>query len=116
MCHTRTRDLAAHCRRADILCVAAGRPRFVTGDMVKDGAVVIDVGVNRLDTGKLAGDVDWASVSPKVRAITPVPGGVGPTTIAMLMRNTLLARKPPALPPPPSLLMTPGHLGASRSR
>ena len=91
MCHTRTRDLAGHCRRADILCVAAGRPRFVTGDMVKDGAVVIDVGVNRLDTGKLAGDVDWASVSPKVRAITPVPGGVGPTTIAMLMRNTLLA-------------------------
>jgi methylenetetrahydrofolate dehydrogenase (NADP+)/methenyltetrahydrofolate cyclohydrolase len=91
MCHTRTRDLAGHCRRADILCVAAGRPRFVTGDMVKDGAVVIDIGVNRLDTGKLAGDVDWASVSPKVRAITPVPGGVGPTTIAMLMRNTLLA-------------------------
>ena len=65
--------------------------RFVTDDMVKDGAVVIDVGVNRLETGKLAGDVDWASVSPKVRAITPVPGGVGPTTIAMLMRNTLLA-------------------------
>ena len=91
ICHTRTRDLAAHCRRADLLCVAAGRPRFVTGDMVKDGAVVVDVGVNRLDTGKLAGDVDFASVSPKARAITPVPGGVGPTTIAMLMRNTLLA-------------------------
>jgi len=91
MCHTRTRDLAAHCRRADVLCVAAGRARFITGDMVKDGAVVIDVGVNRLDTGRLAGDVDWASVSPKVRAITPVPGGVGPMTLAMLMRNTLLA-------------------------
>jgi methylenetetrahydrofolate dehydrogenase (NADP+)/methenyltetrahydrofolate cyclohydrolase len=91
MCHTRTRDLGAHCRRADVLCVAAGRPRFITGDMVKEGAVVIDVGVNRLDTGKLAGDVDFDSVSPKVRAITPVPGGVGPMTIAMLMRNTLLA-------------------------
>jgi methylenetetrahydrofolate dehydrogenase (NADP+) / methenyltetrahydrofolate cyclohydrolase len=93
MCHTKTRDLAAHCRRADLLCVAAGRARFVTGDMVKDGVVVVDVGVNRLDTGKLAGDVDFASVSPKARAITPVPGGVGPMTIAMLMRNTLLAAR-----------------------
>jgi methylenetetrahydrofolate dehydrogenase (NADP+)/methenyltetrahydrofolate cyclohydrolase len=91
MCHTRTRDLGAHCRRADVLCVAAGRPRFITGDMMKEGAVVIDVGVNRLDTGKLAGDVDFASAGPKVRAISPVPGGVGPMTIAMLMRNTLLA-------------------------
>ena len=90
-CHTRTRDLAAHCRRADILCVAAGRARMITGDMVKDGVVVIDVGTNRLETGKLAGDVDFASVSPKARAITPVPGGVGPMTRAMLMRNTLLA-------------------------
>ena len=90
-CHTRTRDLAAHCRRADILCVAAGRARMITGDMVKDGVVVIDVGTNRLDTGKLAGDVDFASVSPKARAITPVPGGVGPMTRAMLMRNTLRA-------------------------
>jgi len=93
MCHTRTRDLGAHCRRADVLCVAAGRPRLITGNMVKQGAVIIDVGANRLDTGKLAGDVDWASVSPKVRAITPVPGGVGPTTVAMLMRNTLLATR-----------------------
>jgi len=93
MCHTRTRDLAAHCRRADVLCVAAGRARFVTGDMVKEGVVVVDVGVNRLDTGKLAGDVDFASVSPRARAITPVPGGVGPMTIAMLMRNTLLAAR-----------------------
>ena len=90
-CHTRTRDLAAHCRRADLLCVAAGRARMITGDMVKDGVVVIDVGTNRLETGKLAGDVDFASVSPKARAITPVPGGVGPMTRAMLMRNTLLA-------------------------
>ena len=88
MCHTRTRDLAAHCRRADILCVAAGRPRFITGDMVKEGAVVIDVGVNRLDTGKLTGDVDFDSAAPRARAITPVPGGVGPMTVAMLMKNT----------------------------
>ena len=91
MCHTRTRDLAGHARRADILCVAAGRPRMVTGDMVKPGAWVIDVGVNRLDTGKLAGDVDFDSVEPVAAAITPVPGGVGLMTVAMLMRNTLLA-------------------------
>ena len=91
MCHTRTRDLASHCLRADILCVAAGRPRFITGDMVKEGAVVIDVGVNRLDTGKLAGDVDFDSASKRARAITPVPGGVGLMTIAMLMKNTLVA-------------------------
>ena len=88
MCHTRTCDLAAHCRRADILCVAAGRPRFITGDMIKEGAVVIDVGVNRLDTGKLAGDVDFNSAATRARAITPVPGGVGPMTVAMLMKNT----------------------------
>src|SRR5262245_2800766 len=91
VCHTRTRDLAAHCRRADVLCVAAGRPRFITGDMVKDGAVVIDVGVNRLDTGQLVGDVDRESVSRRVGALTPVPGGVGPMTVAMLMQNTLVA-------------------------
>ena len=91
MCHTRTRDLAAHCRRADILCVAAGRPRFITGDMIKEGAVVIDVGVNRLDTGKLAGDVDFDSAATRARAITPVPGGVGPMTITMLLVNTLRA-------------------------
>jgi methylenetetrahydrofolate dehydrogenase (NADP+) / methenyltetrahydrofolate cyclohydrolase len=88
MCHTRTRDLAAHCRRADILCVAAGRAGVVTGDMVREGVVVIDVGMNRLPTGKVTGDVDFASVAAKARAITPVPGGVGPMTIAMLMRNT----------------------------
>jgi len=99
MCHTRTRDLPEHCRRADVLCVAAGRPRFITGDMVKEGAVVIDVGVNRLDTGKLAGDVDFDSASKRARAITPVPGGVGLMTVAMLMKNTLLAatrQLPPA--------------------
>jgi methylenetetrahydrofolate dehydrogenase (NADP+)/methenyltetrahydrofolate cyclohydrolase len=89
MCHTRTRDLAFHTRRADLLCVAAGRPRMITGDMVKPGAWVIDVGVNRLDTGKLAGDVDFASVESVAHAITPVPGGIGPMTIAMLMKNTL---------------------------
>jgi methylenetetrahydrofolate dehydrogenase (NADP+)/methenyltetrahydrofolate cyclohydrolase len=90
MCHTRTRDLAEHVRRADVLCVAAGRPRVITGDMVKPGAWVIDVGINRLDTGKLVGDVDFDSVSPRVHAITPVPGGVGRLTVAMLMRNTLI--------------------------
>lgn len=89
MCHTRTRDLAEHTRRADVLCVAAGRPRMITGDMVKEGAWVIDVGMNRLDTGKLAGDVDFESVQPRAGAITPVPGGVGLMTVAMLMRNTL---------------------------
>jgi methylenetetrahydrofolate dehydrogenase (NADP+)/methenyltetrahydrofolate cyclohydrolase len=91
MCHTRTRDLAAHTRRADVLCVAAGRPRVVTGDMVKPGAWVIDVGINRLPDGTLAGDVDFASVEPIAHAVTPVPGGVGPMTIAMLLKNTLTA-------------------------
>jgi methylenetetrahydrofolate dehydrogenase (NADP+)/methenyltetrahydrofolate cyclohydrolase len=91
MCHTRTRDLASHTRRADVLCVAAGKAGVVTGDMIKDGAVVIDVGITRLESGKLVGDVDFDSASRKVRAITPVPGGVGPMTVAMLLRNTLLA-------------------------
>jgi methylenetetrahydrofolate dehydrogenase (NADP+)/methenyltetrahydrofolate cyclohydrolase len=91
MCHTRTRDLGEHCRRADVLCVAAGKAGVVTGEMIKDGAVVIDVGINRLETGKLVGDVDFESASRKARAITPVPGGVGPMTVAMLLRNTLRA-------------------------
>ena len=90
-CHTRTRDLTAHTRRADVLCVAAGRPRTVTGDMVKPGSWVIDVGINRLETGKLVGDVDFESVAARAHAVTPVPGGVGPMTIAMLLRNTLRA-------------------------
>ena len=90
-CHTRTRDLAEHTRRADVLCVAAGRPRMITGDMVKEGAWVIDVGVNRLDTGKLAGDVDFDSVAPRAGGVTPVPGGVGLLTVAMLLKNTLAA-------------------------
>ena len=93
MCHTRTRELAAHTRRAEVLAVAAGRPAVVTGSMVQPDAVVVDIGVNRLPDGKLTGDVDFVTVSPHVRAITPVPGGVGPMTIAMLMRNTLDAAR-----------------------
>lgn len=92
ICHTGTKDLASHTRRADILIVAAGRPKTITADMVKEGVVVIDVGVNRLETG-LVGDVDFDSVKEKARAITPVPGGVGPMTIAMLMYNTVHAAK-----------------------
>ena len=91
ICHTRTRGLTAHTRRADVLCVAAGRPLTVTADMVKAGAWVVDVGINRLETGKLVGDVDFAGVAERAHAITPVPGGVGPMTIAMLLRNTLRA-------------------------
>lgn len=90
-CHTKTQDLAAFTRRADILCVAAGRAGVVTGDMVKEGAWVIDVGVNRLASGRVVGDVDFASVSARAHAVTPVPGGVGPMTVAMLLRNTLAA-------------------------
>jgi methylenetetrahydrofolate dehydrogenase (NADP+)/methenyltetrahydrofolate cyclohydrolase len=90
ICHSRTRDLAAVTRRADVLVAAVGRPRMITGDMVKPGATVIDVGVNRTDSG-LAGDVDFDSVEPVAGAITPVPGGVGPMTIAMLLRNTVIA-------------------------
>jgi methylenetetrahydrofolate dehydrogenase (NADP+)/methenyltetrahydrofolate cyclohydrolase len=93
VCHTRTRDLAAHTRRAELLCVAAGRPGVVTAEAVRSDAVVVDVGVNRLPDGRLTGDVDFASVSPRVRAITPVPGGVGPMTVAMLLRHTLLAAR-----------------------
>lgn len=89
--HSRTKDLASVTCRADILVVAVGRAEFITGDMVKDGAVVIDVGMNRKADGKLCGDVDFASVEPKASAITPVPGGVGPMTITMLLRNTLTA-------------------------
>jgi methylenetetrahydrofolate dehydrogenase (NADP+)/methenyltetrahydrofolate cyclohydrolase len=98
VCHTRTRDIAFHTKRADILIVAAGKPKAVTGDMVKEGVVVIDVGVNQVGTtaeGKriLEGDVDFESVSAKAKAITPVPGGVGPMTITMLMMNTVRAAK-----------------------
>lgn len=89
ICHSKTKDLAAVTSRADILIAAVGKAQMITSDMVKDGAIVIDVGVNRLDNGKLAGDVDFAEVAKKASYITPVPGGVGPMTIAMLMKNTL---------------------------
>ena len=92
ICHTGTKDIASHTRRADILIVAAGKPKTITADMVKEGVVVIDVGVNRLETG-LVGDVDFETVKEKAKAITPVPGGVGPMTIAMLMLNTVQAAK-----------------------
>ncbi|MBU4610178.1 bifunctional methylenetetrahydrofolate dehydrogenase/methenyltetrahydrofolate cyclohydrolase FolD [Achromobacter sp. GG226] len=91
LCNSKTRDLAAHTRRADVLVVATGRPGMITGDMVKPGAVVIDVGINRGADGKLCGDVDYASAQAVAGAITPVPGGVGPMTIAMLLINTLEA-------------------------
>jgi methylenetetrahydrofolate dehydrogenase (NADP+)/methenyltetrahydrofolate cyclohydrolase len=90
VCHSRTTDLAAETRRADILVVAAGRPRLVTGAMVKPGAVVVDVGINRVD-GTLVGDVDFPSVAAVASSLTPVPGGVGPMTVAMLLANTLRA-------------------------
>ena len=93
ICHSRTKELAAICRQADILVAAVGRAKFVTADMVKEGATVIDVGINRDENGKLCGDVDFAAVEPIAGAITPVPGGVGPMTIAMLMKNTLTAAK-----------------------
>ncbi len=98
ICHTKTKDIAFHTKRADILIVAAGRPKAITADMVKEGAVVIDVGVNRIGKtaeGKaiLAGDVDFEAVKEKAKAITPVPGGVGPMTITMLMLNTVRAAK-----------------------
>ena len=91
ICHSRTKNLKDVTRRADILVAAVGIPKFVTADMVKEGAVVIDVGMNRDENGKLCGDVDFAAVEPIAGAITPVPGGVGPMTIAMLMRNTVTA-------------------------
>lgn len=93
ICHSKTRDLAEICREADILVAAVGRPKFVTENMVKPGAVVIDVGMDRDENGKLCGDVDFANVEPKAGYITPVPGGVGPMTIAMLLRNTVTAAK-----------------------
>lgn len=91
VCHTKTPDLAAECRRADILITAAGRPGLIAADMVKEGAVVIDVAVNRDEAGKLCGDADYAAVAEKASYITPVPGGVGPVTRAVLMENTLTA-------------------------
>jgi methylenetetrahydrofolate dehydrogenase (NADP+)/methenyltetrahydrofolate cyclohydrolase len=91
LCNSKTKDLKSHCLRADILVVAVGRPNMITGDMIKPGAVVIDVGINRLPDGKLCGDVDFDSASEVAGWITPVPGGVGPMTITMLLQNTIEA-------------------------
>lgn len=93
ICHSRTKNLKEVCAQADILVAAVGIPKFVKADMVKEGAVVVDVGMDRDENGKLCGDVDFAEVEPKASYITPVPGGVGPMTIAMLMKNTLMAAK-----------------------
>ena len=89
VCHSQTRDLKGHCLRADILVAAIGKPKMITGDMIKPGAVVIDVGINRLPDGKLCGDVDFEAAKEVASYITPVPGGVGPMTITMLLANTL---------------------------
>ena len=91
ICHSATADIGAHTRQADIVVVATGRRDTLRGDMVKPGAIVIDVGINRNDEGKLCGDVDFASVAPLASFITPVPGGVGPMTVALLMKNTVKA-------------------------
>ena len=93
ICHSRTKNLKEITRRADIVVVAIGKPRFLTADMVKEGSVVIDVGINRTEDGKLCGDVDFDGVSPLASFITPVPGGVGPMTITTLLKNTLTAAK-----------------------
>ncbi|QCD45407.1 bifunctional methylenetetrahydrofolate dehydrogenase/methenyltetrahydrofolate cyclohydrolase FolD [Campylobacter mucosalis] len=95
--HSKTKNLKEICASADLLVAAIGKPNFVTVDMVKNGAIVIDVGINRLDDGRLVGDVDFNSVAPKCEFITPVPGGVGPMTIAMLLSNTLKSAKQRAL-------------------
>ncbi len=93
ICHIYTKDLKEHTKRADIIIVAVGKAGLITKDMVKDGAIVIDIGINRLENGKLVGDVDYENVAPKCSYITPVPGGVGPMTIAMLLSNTIKATK-----------------------
>lgn len=93
VCHRETKDLAEKTRRADILCVAAGKPGLITGDMVKEGAVIIDIGINSLPDGRFVGDVDFEGVSKKASLITPVPGGVGPVTIAILLKNTVISTK-----------------------
>ncbi len=92
-CHVFTKDLASHTKRADILCVAVGKPNLITADMVKEGAVVIDIGINRTKEGKLVGDIDFENVSKKAAYVTPVPGGMGPMTVACLMDNTVKAAK-----------------------
>jgi len=91
ICHSRTRDIASICRNADLIVAAVGRKHFLTADMVKEGAIIIDVGINRDENGKVCGDVDFENVKEKASYITPVPGGVGPMTISVLMKNTLKA-------------------------
>jgi len=93
ICHIATKDLAAHTKRADIVIVGVGKPNLITADMVKEGVIVVDIGINKLENGKLVGDVDFENVSKKASFITPVPGGVGPMTIAMLLKNTIKAAK-----------------------
>ena len=93
ICHSKTKDIAEVVKEADIVIAALGKPKFVTEDMIKDGAVVIDVGINRNEDGKLVGDVDFENVEKKASYITPVPGGVGPMTIAMLLYNLIKATK-----------------------
>ena len=92
-CHIHTKDLAFHTKRADILCIAVGKPGLITADMVKEGATVIDIGINRLEDGKLTGDIDFENVVKKAAYVTPVPGGVGPMTVACLMENTVSAAR-----------------------
>lgn len=91
ICHILTRDVALYTREADIVCVGVGKPNLITADMVKEGAIIVDIGINRLDDGRLVGDVEFEPVSKKASLITPVPGGVGPMTIATLLQNTLKA-------------------------
>ncbi len=93
ICHSKTKNLKEECLQADILIVAIGKPKFITADMIKEGAVVVDVGINRDENNKLCGDVDFENVAPRCSFITPVPGGVGPMTVAMLMKNTYEAMK-----------------------
>jgi len=93
VCHSKTKNLSEHTKRADILISAIGKPQFITADMVKPGSVVIDVGINRTEQGKIVGDVDFENIEKKVEYITPVPGGVGPMTIAMLMNNVIKATR-----------------------
>jgi methylenetetrahydrofolate dehydrogenase (NADP+) / methenyltetrahydrofolate cyclohydrolase len=100
VCHSATLDLATHVRQADVVVAAVGRRNMVTGDMIKPGAIVIDVGMNRTEEGKLCGDVDFAAVREKAAWITPVPGGVGPMTITMLLANTLQAAETGLIPAP----------------
>ena len=92
-CHIYTKDLASHTKRADILCVGVGKANLIKADMVKDGAVVVDIGVNRMENGKLCGDTDFEEISKKASYITPVPGGAGPMTVACLMLNVVTAAK-----------------------